>query len=278
MLTIDATSTDGLHPRITLLNAAGNAIALEDGTSQGPADSSTVYGFLISTSGDYFVKVEGATGGGTYRLNAYLSSTTPPPAATAPSDIYSFLLAAGDTVTLAAKGLSGLSPNLSLLDTSGTSLAQGTTGANNLDRVINNFVAPSSGTYYARLGPNNPFDYNLVVTRNTAFDTGSNGTLATAQIIAPSSRVLGNLDATGGRFYRLQLQAGQALALSTTTPGDVTGQFVNTVNPAVDLYSPVGLLVASNDNGAPDGRNATLAYVPPTSGSYLVQVRRRRTR
>ncbi len=273
LLSVDATSTNGLHPRITLLNAAGSAIALEDGTSQGPAASSTVYGFLVPTSGDYYVKVESATGAGTYQLNTYLSSTTPPPAATAPADNYSFLLSAGDTVTVAAKGLGGLSPNLSLLDSVGTVLAQGTIAATSVDRVINNFVAPATGTYYARLGPNNPFDYNLVVTRNTAFDLGANNTLATARVIAPASRVLADLDGSGGRFYRLQFQAGQAVNLSTTTPGDVTGQFVNAVNPAIDLYSPLGLLVASNDNGAPDGRNALLTYVPPTSGSYLVQVR-----
>ena len=273
LLTFDAASTDGLNPRVTLLDAAGSAIALEDGTSEVPTDTSTVYAFLIPSSGDYYVKVEGASGSGSYLLYVYLSSATAPPAATTPADTYSFSLSAGDTVTLATKSLNGLSPNLSLLDAGGTVLAQGTAGSTNLDRVIGNFVAPASATYYARLGPNNPFDYNLVLTRNAAFDTQSNGTLATAQVIAPSSRVLGAVDGTSGRYYRLQLQAGQALTLTTTTPGDATGQFVNAVNPAVDLYSPVGLLVASNDNGAPDGRNAMLVYVPPTSGSYLVQVR-----
>jgi subtilisin family serine protease len=273
LLTIDAGSSDGLLPRVTLLDAAGSAIALEDGTSQGPTDSSSIYAYHVPASGSYYVKVEGASGSGSYRLNVYLSSTTAPPTATTPADTYSFSLSAGDTVTLAAKGLNGLSPNLSLLDGGGTVLAQGTAGSTNLDRVIGNFVAPASATYYARLGPNNPFDYNLIVTRNAAFDTRPNGTLASAQVIAPSSRVLGAVDVTSGRFYRLQLQAGQALTLNTTTPGDATGQFVNVVNPAVDLYSPVGLLVASNDNGAPDGRNATLVYVPPSPGSYLVQIR-----
>ena len=273
LLTIDAASTGGFHPRVTLLNAAGTPIALEDGTSVGLTTDSPVYAYIIPSTDTYYVEVQSVSGTGDYALNMYLSSNTVPPFPTTTFDTYAFSLTAGDTVSLATKGLSGASPNLSLLNSAGTVIAVGSAGATNLDQLINSFAITAPGTYYARVGPNNPFEYNLVVTRNAAFDAQPNASLAAAQSLAPAAQVLGFVDGTGSRNYRLQLIASQAVTLRTTTPGDGIGLFANSLDPAVDLYDLNGVLLASNDNGGPDGRNSLLMYTPTSSGAYVARVR-----
>jgi len=61
------------------------------------------------------------------------------------------------------------------------------------------------------------------------------------------------------------------LRLETSTPADGPGQFVNTLNPRIDLFDPSGLQVLS---GTPlgDGRNEFLAYQPSVTGVYRVRV------
>src|SRR5262249_11233117 len=62
----------------------------------------------------------------------------------------------------------------------------------NVDKVITDFVAPATGTYYARFSTPGAFsgasftpsDYTLVVTRNADFDAEGNSSLATAQPVA----------------------------------------------------------------------------------------------
>src|SRR5439155_22686961 len=61
------------------------------------------------------------------------------------------------------------------------------------------------------------------------------------------------------------------LKLETSTPSDGANEFVNTLNPHIELYNPSNALVAS---GAPlaDGRNESILYQPLTTGSYRVRV------
>ena len=73
-------------------------------------------------------------------------------------------------------------------------------------------------------------------------------------------------------YYSIRVTAGDLLTLATTTPGDGPGEFVNTLDPKIELYDPTGALVASDDNGAPDGRNALLSYTALASGTYDVRV------
>ena len=44
------------------------------------------------------------------------------------------------------------------------------------------------------------------------------------------------------------------------------------MDPVVELYDPSGLLVAGDDNSAPDGRNAELTYAAVAGGTYTVRV------
>ncbi len=89
-----------------------------------------------------------------------------------------------------------------------------------------------------------------------------------------------NSEALGGEggdpgedYYRVYVTAGSTLSLLTQTPADGGLDFVNTLDPAVDLYDASGVLLATNDNGAIDGRNAHLTYLVSTSGEYVVRVR-----
>ncbi|MDV6032055.1 MAG: hypothetical protein F9B45_18575 [Phycisphaera sp. RhM] len=76
----------------------------------------------------------------------------------------------------------------------------------------------------------------------------------------------------GGDFYRFTVAAGDQIDLSTLTPGDGSGEFVNELDPMLELYDPNGTLVASDDNSAADGRNAQLIYNATTAGAYTVRV------
>ena len=72
--------------------------------------------------------------------------------------------------------------------------------------------------------------------------------------------------------YKISVNAGDPLTISTTTPGDGPDQFVNTLDPKIELYDPSGNLVASDDNSVPDGRNAKLAHNATMTGNYVVRV------
>ncbi|MCY2931027.1 MAG: pre-peptidase C-terminal domain-containing protein, partial [Planctomycetota bacterium] len=73
--------------------------------------------------------------------------------------------------------------------------------------------------------------------------------------------------------YSVDAVAGDVLTASTVTPADGNGEFANGLDPVLDLYDPSGAVVASDDNGAPDGRNARLTYTAAVAGRYLFRVR-----
>jgi hypothetical protein len=73
-------------------------------------------------------------------------------------------------------------------------------------------------------------------------------------------------------FYSLTVTAGDSLHLETATPAAGPNEFVNLLDPSIELYDPTGLLVASDDNGAADGRNALLSHNAHLSGTYTVRV------
>jgi subtilisin family serine protease len=171
--------------------------------------------------------------------------------------------------------------SLELVDAHGTALALARTDATNLNAVINNFVAPADGTYYAHVKGIGRPDYNLVVTRNADFSTEPNDDFLTgsAQYLVqdPSGQetALGYLSATDAQdVYEVSAGEGQTLTVGTTTPFPGPGDFANGLDPMVNLYGPDGSLVASDDNSAPDGRNALLTYTVPAGagGLYFIQV------
>ena len=76
-----------------------------------------------------------------------------------------------------------------------------------------------------------------------------------------------------GDYYLINVAApGSALAFSTSTPADGPGLFANLLDAKLELYDPSGTLVATDDNGASDGRNALLNYTATVSGNYVIRV------
>ena len=73
-------------------------------------------------------------------------------------------------------------------------------------------------------------------------------------------------------YYSVSLTAGTAATFGTSTPAGGAGDFLNTLDPALTLFNSAGTQVATNDNGAADGRNALLTYTPTATGTYFLKV------
>ncbi len=110
------------------------------------------------------------------------------------NDYYSFSASANDVVSAALKNLSGVGTNVFLEDCAGTVLATGAGGSTNYESGIRNFIITTGGTYFLRVSGTVAATYDLVVTRNAAFDTEDNDT--TAQSLNPARGALGHV--TGG--------------------------------------------------------------------------------
>jgi len=72
--------------------------------------------------------------------------------------------------------------------------------------------------------------------------------------------------------YAVNLAAGDTVTISTATPSDQAGEFVNTLDPVIELRNPNRALVATDDNSGPDGRNALLSYTAYLTGTYAIRV------
>ena len=193
------------------------------------------------------------------------------------NDYYSVMLTAGNLVTLGLENQSGAGNTLSLITPTGDVLATAITGPSNIDQVIKNVSIPATGQYYIRVAGKPVATYSVTVAIDATLDMEPNDNLAGAQRLSfPASRemvVLGHLASTATiDYYTIQVAAGQTLTLITDTTGGGSGQFENTLNPKIDIYSSGGSQLMANANGAPDGRNAKLMRYFPTAGSYTVRL------
>ncbi|HEV8605303.1 MAG TPA: lamin tail domain-containing protein [Tepidisphaeraceae bacterium] len=95
ILTANIDSTSTLDARVSLVRSDGMVIASEDGTSVGPGADSSIYAFVIPTTGTYYIQVNssGATTGA-YNADIYLSAGTAPPAPTSLASLVSTDIAA----------------------------------------------------------------------------------------------------------------------------------------------------------------------------------------
>ena len=80
-----------------------------------------------------------------------------------PSDFYAFTLTAGEYATIADKGTSGTA-SLALYDSSGNLMTEGTSGTG-VDSIIEDLVAPFTGTYYAAVTGATGLGYDLIALR-----------------------------------------------------------------------------------------------------------------
>jgi hypothetical protein len=212
--------------------------------------------------------------GPTSLINSFKSVLISPPVATT-ADFYAFNAAAGETDSMVIAGLAPGNLTLDLENGSGTIITSAAAGPTNVTRAISQVTFATAGTYYLRAAGNAAVPYSLVVTRNAAFDVDPNGTFATAQSLATASTgALGNI--TGGAtpiddWYSFSITGEQSLNLTTYTPADGSGQFVNSLAPKIELYNASNQLVASGTVLA-DGRNESLSLVINGSGTYRARV------
>ena len=96
----------------------------------------------------------------------------------------------------------------------------------------------------------------------------------------PNSHLIAGLGGDGASttddWLSFRVNTGDTLALATITPaGDPQDPYHihNTLDPQIELYSPTNTLLASDDNGAADGKNAVLSHTAPTTGLYRARVR-----
>lgn len=174
LVTMVADSTSAMDARVALLNSAGTILALEDGNSVGPGADSSVYAYRIPTTGTYYVRAQARLLTGAYTAGVYLSTTTPPPAPPVNPDWYAFELAAGDRVDLVLDRLTSGNLELALANSAGSVIATGAAGLTNADQMIQQFVAPATGTYYARIGGDAAVPYVLSLVRGAGFEREAN--------------------------------------------------------------------------------------------------------
>lgn len=200
-------------------------------------------------------------------------------------DFYAVSLNAGQVATFALTGNGGITPSLELYNASGQLVSSGTVKNTNVSEVIRSFVTPSTGTYYVRVvAPTGiqTSDYSLVVTKSAEFDVEGNNSIQTAYDMTPTNVALGHVSTGQTDDDYWQIQVGTAILgdaaplkqiiLQTYTPADGSGEFVNALNPRLYLYDPTGALVATDQDGAADGRNSLLKYTATFAGKYTVRV------
>ncbi|MHC4876833.1 MAG: hypothetical protein ACYTGL_10070 [Planctomycetota bacterium] len=73
-------------------------------------------------------------------------------------------------------------------------------------------------------------------------------------------------------WFRVDVLAGDSLLIETATPFDGSSHVENQLDPVLELYAPDGSLVATDDNSAADGRNATISHTATLAGSFRVRV------
>ncbi len=269
VITTRVTSGAGLDARLNVRNSAGTIVAAEIGASTALTTGSNVYAYRATATGLYYVEVLPNTGSGTYTLNVDLSSATTPLAPVADVDLYSFAVTANEPLAIGGKSLTGGNIDLVLLDAGGASVAIGALGATNYDETIA-FTPLASGTWFVRVSGADATDYIVSLARNTAQDTEANDSFATAQSLI-NNRAIGAISGNDD-WYTVALTPGQVVTLTTTTPGGAAGEFVNTLDPVIELYDPSNVLVGSDDNSAVDGKNAVLTKGASAAGNYRVHV------
>jgi methionine-rich copper-binding protein CopC len=127
----------------------------------------------------------------------------------------------------------------------------------------------------------------IVSVTNGSYGAGNNfldeynpDTLGFLQRVAPpytyAAAGLAGDGVTGGSdWFQFNVNAGDNLVLTTTTPGGGPGsgkQFMNDLMPTLNLYDANGNLVASATGNAGDGRNDVIDWTALSSGSYRVQI------
>ncbi|MEM7010283.1 MAG: S8 family serine peptidase [Verrucomicrobiota bacterium] len=168
-------------------------------------------------------------------------------------DFFKFFAAPGDSISIAMVGLGLPDTYLRLYDSSGNQIAFNDDGGVGFNSLLdfNSFAAAEDYYVVADSYGSNTGTYRLTITFTTT-------NLTTSSPID---------------IYSFEAAAGDNLSISTTTPFVGAGEIVNLLDPAIELYNPSDTLVASDANGAPDGRNATLSFTTAAAGVHKILVK-----
>ncbi|MHC5053532.1 MAG: FG-GAP-like repeat-containing protein [Planctomycetota bacterium] len=184
-------------------------------------------------------------------------------------DYYAVDMTAGESASFVVAGVP-----FALYDAFEAPIVAASSDATNASGIINGFVAPATDTYYVGIPPFDLVDYDLVVVRGAVFDAEPNDDLAGAQPLGPGTTAVGEVGSVpfGDDYYSFAVAGDGDVTVTTATPGDGAGEFVNALDPAVEVYDWTGAFVGGDDNGDPDGRNADLALTGLAAGTYTVRV------
>jgi hypothetical protein len=188
---------------------------------------------------------------------------------------YSFTLGNHELASVGLKYLTGSGETISILDSTGKTLATGL-ASGSFDQVINNFVAPAAGTYYVVVTGSSTATYNLVVIRDAAWDGKLNSSFSTAQDLTSTTGAVGDLVSyPAPDWYKVTLASGPAqnsLQLETRVPLGGPSQAINKLNPSIMLFNASGTMIATGSVLA-DGRNQALLATNLTPGAtYYIEV------
>jgi hypothetical protein len=181
---------------------------------------------------------------------------------------YSVNLNAGDVVTVGLKDVAGTATDVTLLDPSGNTLVKGVAGPTNLDTAISNFpIVTNPGKYYVLVSGRPAASYDVVITRNAAFDSKPNNTSGTAQNIDGTGGVLGAITSltTTLTFDELPFQPVNGLTFKGVTFG-YTVNGVPSSDAHYDAFGP-GTTRYTQDPSLEGGTAGvlTLNFAQPTS-------------
>ena len=88
-----------------------------------------------------------------------------------------------------------------------------------------------------------------------------------------SLEAVGADEADPGDYYRFAVNLGDGLTITTASPPGGPEGLGSLLDPVLGLYDPTGRLIAINDNGAADGRNARIVLSGAAmTGEYTVRV------
>lgn len=169
-------------------------------------------------------------------------------------DLFRFLASPGDSVKIGLEGKGLADPLLELYDQQGRLLASDDDGGSGLDSLLLYDRFPYAGEFFiaAKSYDQGAGPYALTTT------------LTTAALLRPIDE----------DRYRIWVESGDQVVLSTRTPGVSTGtaQAQNTLDPQLELFTADGQPLAQDLDSAADGHNAVLTFTATKSGEYWVRV------
>lgn len=198
-----------------------------------------------------------------------ITITTP----SADQDWYRFHLAAGDLTSLKLTGPSDTNVTLRLLATDGITQLATDPGTGQVGRLIERYVAPSNGVFYAVISGTNA-DYLMQIGRNALLKRESNGSIATAQNMDGVEAALGHVGGAADEadHFVFTVASGQVIVATTRTPAGGPYEFQNSMDPTVTLLSPNGSVLVAADNSPPDFRNVSIVTTAEVAGVYGARI------